>query len=288
MRTKFTFTIFFVALFATLWLSNSSGRATVSGSGSTGAPGEDVVGGVPRTCGGCHAGGTIPVTLGLQVLDAQGTVTTKYSPGSTYTVKAIVGVAGATKPKAYGCQIVCIDSKNADVNGWVLGTTSANSKITSGPVSKRTYLEQNKASVSNEFSGKWTAPAKGTGEITFYAACNGNNQSGSSSGDNAANTKVVLSEGLVGVNDVATKLGQVEVLSNPFQSELVLNIQAAQQTDYSVRIMGLDGRTLQSMTQSLLIGEQTISIPTAGLPTGTYILSVQTKDAIVGKKIVKY
>jgi hypothetical protein len=288
MKTRLTLSIFCVVLLATLWLSNSAGRATVTQSGSTGAPGEDLVAGVPRNCGGCHSGGSIQLTLALQVLDDKGTVVTKYAPGSVYTVKSTANTASATKPKAYGCQMVCIDSKNADVNGWVTGSTSANAKIAKGSKTSRTYVEQNGPSASNEFSAKWTAPAKGTGEVTFYAACNGNNQNGGQGGDNSANIKVALSEGLVGVNDVATTIGQVEILANPFQSTLNLSIRAAQQTDYTIQILSLDGRLMQQQTQALSTGEQTLTLPTEQLANGTYILSIRAKDAVLAKKIVKY
>jgi hypothetical protein len=288
MKTRLTLSIFCVALLATLWLSNAAGRATVTQSGSTGAPGEDLVANVPRTCGGCHTGGTLQLTLALQVLDDKGTVVTKYSPGSVYTVKSTVNTSTATKPKAYGCEMVCIDSKNADVNGWIAGSTSANSKIAKGSKTNRTYVEQNGPSATNEFSAKWTAPAKGTGEITFYAACNGNNQNGGQGGDNAANTKVALSEGLVDVNDVAATIGKVEILANPFQSELILSIRAVQQNDCIIQILSLDGRVLQQQKQSLTAGEQTLTLATEQLTSGAYILSIRAKDAIWAKKIVKY
>ncbi len=288
MKTRLTLSIFCVALLATLWLSNAAGRAAVTQSGSTGAPGEDLVGGTPRTCGGCHTGGSLQISLLLQVLDDKGTVVTKYSPGSVYTVKSTINTVGATKPKAYGCQMVCIDSKNADINGWVAGSVSANAKITKGSKTNRTYVEQNGPSATNEFTSKWTAPAKGTGEVTFYAACNGNNQNSTSGGDNAANTKVALTEGLVGINEISATIGQVDILANPFQSDLVLSIRAAQQANYHIQILSLDGRLLQQQTRALSTGEQTLTIATDQLLGGTYILSIRTKDAVLAKKIIKY
>ena len=287
MKSRYLTFLFCGLLGTTLWLSNSAGRATVTQSGSTGAPNEDLINGVPRTCGGCHAGGNFQITLALEVLDSKGTAVTKYSPGSTYTVKATVNSAAATKPKAYGCEIVCLNGSDADVNGWVNGSNSANTKIATGAKTKRTYLEQTAASTSNQFSCNWKAPAVSTGKITFYAACNGNNQNGGSGGDNGASTTLALSEGLVGTIDLEATVGTITILKNLIQDELTMNINAAQTGVYRILMIDMNGKMVSQSTENLTQGAQIVTRSTTDLPVGTYILCVQNSLGSITRKVVK-
>lgn len=150
----------------------------------TGAPGEN-------TCTGCHS------TFGLN--SGPGSVTipdlpATYMPGETYTLTVMVDQVSQQR---WGFEL----SPRTDDNtqGGTLGLTQSQwTQISnSGGVQ---FLKQNS---TGTFSGQpdgaawqfeWTAPAEGSGAITFYAAGNAANGNNNTSGDYIYNDSFLIEE----------------------------------------------------------------------------------------------
>lgn len=118
--------------------------------GYTGSPADN------KTCVECHGGSPSAVTDWITTnIPAGG-----YVPGTTYQVTASNKLAGSGK---YGFEL----SPQA-ANGTLLGTLTAGtgSKI----VSTKYITHSNANSTQKAWTFNWTAPAKGTGAVTFYAA----------------------------------------------------------------------------------------------------------------------
>lgn len=156
-----------------LMQSYANGPAT-AGQGATGAPGEGT-----STCITCHGGGNFgDVTVGLSVLDA-GAAVTEYEPGKVYQIELEISNSAGT-PGGFGFQMLSLtDLDDSNVGGWA--NPSANAKLASS--GGRDYVEHDGLSATNTFSVDWTAPAEGTGDITFYTAGNAVNGNGASDGD---------------------------------------------------------------------------------------------------------
>ena len=205
----FTISISIVAL-QLLLTSSSQGRANAANSGNTGAPSEST------TCRSCHGSG-FSTTVSIVIRDSSRTPVSSYVPGAIYDAEFTVN---ATRAQRYGFQMVSLDSRNAPVNGFT--TPAANTRlVTLG--TGRQYAEHAGASVSNIFSVKWTAPASGTGNVTFYgggAAVNNNRNTG---GDGGNTTTLSLTENTtVGITE-PTLSNELLIYPNPTRN--VLNIE---------------------------------------------------------------
>ena len=202
---------------AVIFSSTSSGRASGANQGNTGAPGDN-----SRTCVNCHNNSNIQVDLNISLLNASGQEVTSYVPGQTYTVRVQIDSTGGPAALAWGFQMVCLEAP-LDVNGedlenWVdMGPN--NYKIANAR--GRQYAEHNGPSSSNIFDVTWVAPERNTGPVSFYAAGNGVNFNGGTSGDGADVDKIEIAE------DVASSTSDqwqdaVSLSPNPSHSFAVL------------------------------------------------------------------
>ena len=203
---------------AVIFSSTSSGRAAGANQGNTGAPGDN-----SRTCVSCHNTGNIEVDLNISLLNASGQEVTSYVPGQTYTVRVQIDSIGGPAALAWGFQMVCLEAP-LDVNGedlenWVdMGPN--NYKIANAR--GRQYAEQSGPSSSNIFDVTWVAPERNTGPVSFYAAGNGVNFNGGTSGDGADTDKIEIAE------DVASSISdlwqdEVKLSPNPSQAFAILS-----------------------------------------------------------------
>lgn len=153
-------------------------------SGHTGAPGES-------TCLSCHGGSALNPTNAVRTLVFNGSAAvTSYVPGQTYTAVFTVTNPGTT---VFGFQMIAKNSAGTNV-GTFIATNPAQAQLSSG------YMEQTFAgrvaspAGSKSWSFSWTAPAAGTGTVTFYTASNVANGNGSDSGDEIYTNAFTLTE----------------------------------------------------------------------------------------------
>lgn len=185
---------------ASVHMSYPGGATANSSAGYTGASWDNS----GRTCSNCHSGGSYNPTTTITLLSGANAVTS-YVPGASYTVQ--IKVTSASGAPKYGFDAMCVTSTtHANVNGWPATMPTGTKKTT---VSSRTYVEQSSAQTATgttptsykTFSIAWTAPAAGTGSVTFYAAGIAVNGTGSTSGDSPT----------AGVNLTVTESGTVPV-----------------------------------------------------------------------------
>ena len=148
----------------------------------TGSPGD---GGA--TCKNCHAGPTPVTEPGLITSDipAYG-----YTAGQTYTITATVVRNGHTK---FGFEISPQSSSGTLLGTMIVTNTTETQLIGSGK-----YITHKTGGVSGTNSRtwvfNWTAPAAGTGNVTFYGAFNITNAMNNSSGDTTVLSTLTVSE----------------------------------------------------------------------------------------------
>ncbi|MCK9616902.1 MAG: T9SS type A sorting domain-containing protein [Lentimicrobiaceae bacterium] len=143
-----------LAVFSIVLLESYSGNNSKylggSPAGYTGSPGDG------QNCVSCHNGSATSVAGWITSdIPAEG-----YTPGTTYTITVTVSGNGQ---KGFE-----VSPQNA--SGALLGTLiagSGNKLVGSGK-----YVTQSSASSSNPkvWTFQWTAPAVGTGDVTFYGA----------------------------------------------------------------------------------------------------------------------
>ena len=151
----------------------STGRA-----GNTGSPGES-------TCRGCHTtyalnsgGGSITI----QNTSMPGNI---YIPGQTYTMSVTVAQSGIN---LFGFGLEALTA-SGDNGGTLNITDPASTQIKTaliGGISRRNVVHTSNGGTGNgskTFNFSWTAPAIGTGNVTFYFSGIASNANTFSSGD---------------------------------------------------------------------------------------------------------
>lgn len=258
--------------------SSSSGRVTAANQGNTGAPGDN-----RNTCVSCHNGGPLRVALNLALVDLNGDEVTEYEPGNLYTVRVEVDPTNGI-PSAYGFQMVALDApldmNGADVRTW-LDTATNNYKI--AETTNRQYVEHAGPSSTNVFNVAWTAPATSSGSISFYAAGNGVNLNGGTSGDGAGTTKLEVIEKISSSID-DQEISSISTWPNPASDHV--NVRFDSPFSGEIVIVDFTGREL---SRSIAEADHTVSIDLASInANGVYILQARGIDGTVSsKRLVK-
>jgi len=247
-------------------LSNSSIPAPT---GYTGSPADG------KTCGtngGCHGGGaTVDNDMISSDIPADG-----YTPGSKYNVTVTVAQAGVSK---FGFSFTA--QKN---DGAQLGTLAAGAGTSLDNTSK--YISHTSSSTagsngSKAWSFKWTAPASGTGVVSFYAAGNATDAMSNTSGDNIYKASATFIEkggdnSTVSINNKTVR-PILSVYPNPAKNVVWLDSDNSEE----VRVINLKGELFR--TVSLIEGKNRLDI--SDLNYGVY--RIQNTEGSINETLVK-
>lgn len=181
---KLTITLSLGVLFAIYSLNGSAVSAFSSGppAGRTGAP---ALGSSPAepNCTICHAG-TVNSGGGTFTITAPA----NYSPGQDVTVT--VNISQANRP-LFGFQLTALNDQGQKTGDLV---ASSDGRTAVPPGGARQYIQHTfngtapTAAGQNSWTFTWKAPAQSAGRVTFYAAGNAANGSGTSGGDSIYTT----------------------------------------------------------------------------------------------------
>lgn len=158
-------------------------------SGRTGSPGE-------TTCISCHGDFTANTGGGSITITNVGMTNWQYTPGQTYPITVTVARTGSS---IFGLGLECLTSTNANA-GTLAITNTASTQIktatVSGVVRNNVVHTLNGGLTANtkSFTFNWTAPAAGTGTVTFYFAGIAGNNDGSETGDYVYNSSKTVTE----------------------------------------------------------------------------------------------
>jgi hypothetical protein len=157
--------------------------------GRTGSPGE-------TNCTNCHNTYTNNSGGGSITIQSPGMTGNAYSPGQVYNMSVTVSKSGVS---LFGVGIEALTTANA--NGGTLAITDAAStgtkNATVSGVSRTNIVHKLNGGIgtgSKVFNFKWTAPAAGTGNITFYFSGIAGNGNGSDNGDYVYTASKVFTE----------------------------------------------------------------------------------------------
>ncbi|MEZ5148111.1 MAG: choice-of-anchor V domain-containing protein [Bacteroidales bacterium] len=191
-------------------LTSGINYSTGSPGGKTGSPGD---GG--HTCTDCHGGTASPQEGWItSTIPADG-----YIPGQTYTITATGTHVGVTK---FGFEVTS-ENANAQKVGTLIVTNS-----------NQNQLANNNKSITHKSSGTtpsgnsktwsfdWTAPAEGTGDVTFYGAFNAANGNGNTSGDVIYKSTLAVTEAATALTGLNVQLtGMTPHIGQLFEARLI-------------------------------------------------------------------
>lgn len=241
-------------------LISNSGSAPTGRTGSTGDSG--------NTCAACHSsfGAAVPVEdVILTDIPVDG-----YTPGETYTITLAVPPNGlATK---YGFSLTAEDGTNARVGTFTAGTNS---------IENSGYVGHNPAqsTATPTWVFTWTAPAEGTGTVTFYGAAVAADGTGNPVGDAVVSSTEVFSENVSSsINTISSSDVDAYIFNN------TLNIQADQ-------LSNIESLTIFNEIGQAVIVKNNISfnqaIDVSNLKKGIYFVNITSQSGIITKKVVK-
>ncbi|MBK5283807.1 MAG: T9SS type A sorting domain-containing protein [Bacteroidia bacterium] len=242
--------------------------------------------GVACNASGCHTGFSITNVTGWITSNIPGT---GYAPGSTYTVTATATFSALVR---FGFEI-SPQRANGNIAGTIIITDATNTQLAAGNPKYITHTTTgtNAASTpgTKTWTFNWTAPATGTGTVTFYGAFNCANNSNTSVGDRIHLTTMVVSE------DFTSSMSKPEdasfafnVFPNPASDQITVSVQSELEIKYSAELVDINGRIVkQLMNDSLVSGtKQSFTFNISDIEAGIYFLLLKSKTGTAAKRIV--
>lgn len=137
--------------------------------------------------------------------------------------------------------------------------------------------------VTGELGGSYFSTSE-TGNCLIFVS---NSDSSNSCASDWEDALLVVSNTslLIAVEDKQTV--NSSVYPNPFKEEIVFEATLNQQEMAKISIIGLDGRTVNIENQILNAGLNQISLNTENIPSGIYMLTVETESYELQERIIK-
>lgn len=249
--------------------------------GRTGSPGE-------TTCNtsGCHVGNALNATGGSITISAPTLANWQYFPGAVYPISVTVSRAGCP---IFGVGFEALRSTGANAGTLTagVGTTLKAATILGNTRTNivHTLNGGTSSTGSKTFTFNWTAPAAGTGTVTFYAAGNATNGSGSTSGDFIYTTSQTVTESATGIEE-GIVASSIKIHPNPIVDNINLSFQLMSNEEVAVRILSLEGKLVETALQEKLqSGNHNLVIP-APTQKGIYLLELEHSSGTSTRKIV--
>lgn len=238
-----------------------------------GVCGDPMGGGATCKTAGCHAIGPMPATqTGWITSNVPGA---GYTPGTTYTFVATATRANHTK---FGFEVSPQNS-----SGTPLGTLVISDATNTQLTSTNDYVTHTLAGTTgttgfHAWTFNWTAPAAGSGPVTFYGAFNITNANNANTGDTVMVSTLTVSENTSA--GIATNVGgsnSLSVYPNPVIDKLNLNYSITETARVEIITTDLHGRTidvLKSESQGQGTYTQSFSIDRTKYSKGFYFVKM--------------
>lgn len=185
--------VLFAGLLAVEHAYTNSGGAPP---GYTGAPGES-------NCTSCHGGSPLNAGGATRTLVFNGSASlTSYVPGQTYTA---VYTASNPTTTVFGFQMIAKNGTGTNVGTFIISNPNQ-TQVTSGYLQQTFSGSQANPAGTKSWSFSWTAPATGTGTVSFYVATNIANGNSGTSGDQIYTNVFTLTETVAATSITAATL----------------------------------------------------------------------------------
>ena len=263
---------------------NCSGADVSSGSGN------------PNGCTNCHGSSvTTGITVSLTVDSVGGVPVTSYVPGMTYTVtltgtnttthslpkfgfqvSATVGAAAAAVPVDAGV----LQSSGLPAGVHYVAAPRSSSTFYASVVEHNTLLSPTSGTgatgtvYSESFT--WTAPAAGTGIISFFAAFNAVNGTGNESGDywNVIHNTLNEIVSSTSAGNVLEKATGMNIYPNPSEGRFTMELSSID-NNATIMIVDMMGKLVDTRFEQN-INNRKIDLDLSNLPKGIYLLKAST------------
>lgn len=272
MKYIYTFIVIAIFSFVIISINPNVGHSNATGApqGNSGSPFD----GATCSQNGCHGGTVTPrASMITSNIPATG-----YVPGSQYQITAAITQAGVAK---FGFQI---SPQKADGSAaGTMGVADANTQVSSNKYITHSFTGTTGAGGSKTWTFTWTAPAAGSGPVTFYGAFLATNNNGSAdAGDNVFTSS--LSVGEDGKLNVFTpEQAGLKVYPVPFTNTIYVDKGEQTFENATVKLFTLDGKLV---AETVFTGTVT-ELNTEEVAKGLYILHINAPGVNVVQKVAK-
>ena len=237
------------------------------------------------SCHGGSANSAIPLSLEL---DSAGIATTHYTGGMTYTVRISGENTTSNSLPKFGFQVSCIVGSTgaaSPTNAGSFATTGLPTDVRytaaisghfvcniiehSDPITATTGTGASGSTYVESFA--WTAPASGTGTVSFWGALNAvTGDTTTPAGDTWNTTSLIINEWpSTGVVNVTNQIS-VTAFPNPVINTLNLQMNNTQEGIYSLQVFDMNGRMVTTENITVNGTSHTSTINTGNWAPGNY------------------
>ena len=238
------------------------------------------------SCHGTAGSNTSTITVAIELDSAGGVPTKHYKAGLTYTVKITgTNMSGLSRP-LYGFQLAALQdsvstSSNADAGTWTTTGLPTGTHFTAPSTlgTQLSILEHSSPQTPSLLGGTqftqtftWTAPASGTGTISFWGAANFVNGDALASAADIWNTDSVWIHEWPHPASVAIVATQpvFGLYPNPAGNSINIRFGTGWNDNCSVRLLDMTGNCVASANVANVIAQKLLNIPVTNLAAGLY------------------
>lgn len=245
-----------------------------------------VSGGATATCQNCHGGISKIVDNGGTAKLSSDIPVDGYTPGQVYNMSLTI----YTQKSKGGFNLRAQNSAGVIVG--FLEKQSSNAQVTDGSINgakigELTHNDPNISGGQKEITFKWTAPAAGTGDVSYYAAvATGVNRR--TSMDSLNKLKVVFKENNVtGISDANMVSSGFSVYPTDARDHVTLSYGLSVPADVWVRLYDLQGHVVTEVFQGReAAGAHSREVNVAHLEAGSYLVWLSANGKITTERIV--
>jgi len=260
-RVNFSIALILIGLATTVIMSSFMLNSTGAPAKKTGSPSDGA------NCTECHLGLPVKITTGIQTnIPPEG-----YTAGTTYTI--------TTTNPATGFGKMGFELTAQDAAGVVRGTFT--NGIDTKLVGSGKYITHSVANTSiSSWTFQWTAPAAGTGAITFYAAFN----------QGPAGVATVSLTSLLVREKISASIKKIEnskyfiISSAKERGFFYIQLADNKNSRTILRVFNINGRIVyEKVTKT---GNEKTLLDLSKSPTGIYIIEALYDGKVAQRKIM--
>lgn len=230
------------------------------------------------TNGLCHSSSINTGSATYDISIMGGIPANGYVPGNTYSMMPWII---DTSKVLFGFQIVTQKSDGTNA-GAVTISSPLKTKLIQG--NGLDYIEQTSAGASlngmHDWMYDWTAPAAGSGKVTFYAAFVAANGNSLSSGDDVYIDSLVIQEKTTGINEAENLENKICLFPNPAGDFLNVNFSKMLTGSFKIKIIDMKGECISTETYQTLPASAALKINVSKLSNGIYFMQILNDEIL--------
>jgi hypothetical protein len=244
-------------------------------------------GGITCNISGCHNSFPLGSRPGWIISNIPGS---GYVAGQTYTITATA--TSSSSCVRFGFEI-SPQTATGITAGTAIITNATQTKLALSTSTRWVTHTQTGSSAAatpgtKTWSFNWTAPASGTGTVTFYGAFNRTNNSGNSLGDSIFTSQLVVPENPTAVWEESAQNFSFSVYPVPANESIFIRLKTNNNFLPEIELTDISGKIICKVSDaaSSSVSEYTFNLNTRNIDPGVYFIRIIGGSDVAVKKII--